>query len=80
MQNRELCDSGSAFYEAISIYLYAYLEISISPSSIYGGYVLVNDESADCSLNFEVIDSESVVFENGNQEHNGKMFLRYYFE
>jgi|TARA_B100000959_G_scaffold281367_1_gene345268 hypothetical protein len=77
---RELWDSESSFYETISSYISTYLDMSISPSQIYGAYVLVNDEPDNFSSSFEIIDSEAGVFMNSNQEHNGKIFLRYYFE
>jgi hypothetical protein len=80
LDNSELWDSESTFYEAIASYLSTYLGIFISPSKIYGGYVLVNDEPDDYSSRFEIIDSKAGVFTNSNQEHNGKIFLRYYFE
>ena len=34
----------------------------------------------DYSSSFEIIDSTAGVFINDNQEHNGKIFLRHYFE
>ena len=60
-------------------YLSIHLEISIAPSIIYGGYLLANDEPDHYST-FEIIDSEACVFKNIIQQHNGKVFLRYYFE
>ena len=56
------------------------MDIAISPSQIYGGYILVNDEPYDYSSIFEIIDSEAGVFMNNMQEHNSKIFLRFYFE
>ena len=80
LNNSELWDSKSSFYEKIASYLSTYLEIPISPCKIYGAYILLNDEPGDHSFNFEIIESESGVFRNNNQGHNGKIFLRYYFE
>ena len=80
LNNSELWDSKSSFYEKIASYLSAYLEIPISPCKIYGAYILLNEEPCHHSLNFEIIESESGVFRNNNQEHNGKIFLRYYLE
>ena len=80
LENSELWDPGSPLYAAIATYLCGYLDITVVPSQIYGGYVLVNDEPDEYSSSFKIIDSESGVFMNNKQEHNGKIFLRYYFE
>ena len=42
LSNSELWDSKSSFYEKIASYLSTYLEIPISPSKIYGAYILLN--------------------------------------
>ena len=76
----ELWKPDSPFYAAIASYLSDYIDITIIPSIIYGGYVLMNAEPDEYSLTFKVIDSEAGVFMNNKQEHNGKVFLRYYFE
>ena len=79
-ENSELWDPGSNLYNAISVYLSAEFGKTVMPSLIYGAYALVNDEPDDYSSSFEIIESEAGVFMNENQEHNGKVFLRYYFE
>ena len=38
------------------------------------------ETSETTELNFEIIDSEAGVFMNDNKQHNGKVYLRYYFE
>ena len=80
LENSELWNLDSPFYAAIASYLSDYLDITIVPSQIYGGYVLMNDEPDEYSLIFKIIDSEAGVFMNNKQEHNGKVFLRYYLE
>ena len=76
----ELWNPGSKIYDAISAFLSNFFGISISPELVYGGYVLLNDEADDHSSSFEIIDSEAGVFINDNKQHNGKVYLRYYFE
>jgi len=76
----EMWDPGSQLYYAISVYLSATFDKTVMPSLIYGAYALVNDEPDDYSSSFEIIESEAGVFMNEKQEHNGKVFLRYYFE
>ncbi len=44
------------------------------------GIILANDEPDHYSSTFEIIDSEAGVFKNIIQQHNVKVFLRYYFE
>ena len=80
LENSELWNPDSPFYAAIASYLSGYFDITIVPSQIYGGYVLVNDEPDEYSSSFKIIASEAGVFMNNMQEHNGKIFLRYYFE
>ena len=80
LENSELWNPDSPFYAAIASYLSGYFDITIVPSQIYGGYVLVNDEPDEYSSSFKIIDSEAGVFMNNKQKHNGKIFLRYYFE
>ena len=80
LENSELWNPDSPFYAVLASYLSDYLDITIVPSQIYGGYVLVNDEPDEYSSSFKIIDSEAGVFMNNMQEHNGKIFLRYYFE
>jgi hypothetical protein len=75
-----LWDPASSLYKAISTYISAIFNITISPSQIYGGYILVNDEPDDYSSSFEIIDSEAGIFINDNQQHNGKVYLRHYLE
>ena len=78
--NSELWDPNSELYNSMSVYISATFDNNVIPSLIYGAYVLVNDEPDDYSLSFEIIDSEAGVFMNTNQQYNGKIFLRYYFE
>jgi hypothetical protein len=40
----------------------------------------MNDEPDEYSRTFKIIHSEAGVFMNNKQEHNGKVFLRYYLE
>lgn len=80
IENSDLWDHNSSFYNSISTYLSNYLNLVLSPSQVYGGYVLLNDEPDSHSLNMRIIDSEAGTFSNQNKEHNGKIYLRYYFE
>jgi hypothetical protein len=80
LENSELWDSESSFYAVLATYISGYMARTVVPSQIYGGYVLVNDEPDEYSSSFKIIDSEAGVFMNNMQEHNGKIFLRYYFE
>lgn len=80
IENSDLWDHNSSFYNSISTYLSNYLNLVLSPSQVYGGYVLLNDEPDIHSLNMRIIDSEAGTFSNQNKEHNGKIYLRYYFE
>jgi len=77
---KELWNPSSKLYVAISACLSKYFGNSISPELVYGGWVLVKDEPDEHSLSFEIIDSEAGVFMNDNKQHNGKVYLRYYFE
>ena len=78
--SNELWDPNSEIYNSISLFISSKFDVTITPGLIYGGYILVNDEPDDYSSIFEIIDSTSGVFKNDNKEHNGKVFLRYYFE
>ncbi len=80
VESNELWDSSSELYNSISLFISSKFDVTITPGLIYGGYILVNDEPDDYSSIFEIIDSTSGVFKNDNKEHNGKVFLRYYFE
>lgn len=80
IENSDLWDYSSSFYKSISTYVSNYLNLVISPSQVYGSYALLNDEPDNHSLNMEIIDSEAGTFSNENKEHNGKIYLRYYFE
>ena len=79
-ESNELWDPNSDIYNSISLYISSKFDMTIIPALIYGGYVLVNDEPDDYSSIFEIINSTAGVFKNNNKEHNGKVFLRYYFE
>lgn len=49
------------------ILVFPYLQVTI----------ILTDEH---SSSFKIIDSEAGVFMNDNKQHNGKVYLRYYFE
>lgn len=80
LDDSQLWNYQSSFYNSISQYMSTYFNVRILASNVYGGYLLVQDEPDDHSLNFEICESEAGVFNNTNQEHNGKVYLRYYFE
>lgn len=80
IENSDLWDHNSFFYKSISTYVSNYLNLVISSSQVYGSYALLNDEPDNHSLNIEIIDSEAGTFSNENKEHNGKIYLRHYFE
>jgi hypothetical protein len=80
IENSDLWDHNSSFYHSISTYLSNYFNVVLSPKQIYGSYALLNDEPNNHSLNSEIIDSEAGTFSNENQEHNGKIYFRHYFE
>ena len=80
VSGNQLWKSNSKIYVAISKYLSKHFGSKISPEYVYGGYVFVNDEPDEHSSSFTIIKSEAGVFSNHNQIHNGKIYLRYYFE
>lgn len=80
IENSDLWDHNSSFYNLISTYLSNYLNLVLSSSQVYGGYVLLNDEPDNHSLKMGVIDSEAGTLSNQNNEHNGKIYLQHYFE
>ena len=79
-ESKEMWDPGSELYYAMSVYISAAFDKTIIPNVIYGAYALVNDEPDDDSVSFEIIDSTAGIFTNEDQMHNGKVFLRHYFE
>ena len=76
----ELWVSNSNLYLAMSSYISEYFSKLIPPELIYGGYVFVNDEPDEHSSSFKTIESDAGVFFNYNQQYNGNIYLRYYFE
>lgn len=80
LDDSQLWNHQSSFYNSISKHISAYFDFKIKASNICGAYLLVQDEPDDHSINFQICDSEAGVFNNTNQEHNGKVYLRYYFE
>ena len=77
--NNLLWDPESVFYAALSTFMTNF-GILMEPKLIYAAYSLVNDEPDEGLNTFEIIDSSAGVFSNKDQQYNGKLFLRQYFE
>lgn len=76
----DLWHVDSELYSKLSETISNYFKIDVSPQLLYGAYGLIQDEPNEFSNNFEFIDSEGGVVSNFENELNGKLFLRSYFE
>ena len=77
--NSLLWDPESELFKALSKFMSTF-NIIVDSQLISNAYCVVNDEPDELSNSFEIIDSNAGIFSNKNQQHNGKLFVRQYFE